>query len=39
MGAELKRIETQNNWEDIDDSKLAELLKTGEVEILFSETR
>lgn len=37
MGAELKRIETQNNWEDIDDSKLAELLKTGEVEIELDE--
>lgn len=37
MGAELKRIETPNSWEGIDDSKLAELLKTGEVEIELDE--
>lgn len=33
MGAELKKIERPNSWEGIDDSKLTELLKTGEVEI------
>ena len=33
MGAELKKMESDNSWEAIDDSKLAELLKTGEVEI------
>lgn len=39
MGAELKRIETPNSWEGIDDSKLAELLKTGEVEIELDEIK
>ena len=33
MGAELKRMTVINHWERIDDDKLAELLKTGEVEI------
>ena len=33
MGAELKRIENTSIWDGIDDSKLRELLKTGEVEI------
>ncbi|XRE42278.1 hypothetical protein ACIVBQ_000482 [Tenacibaculum discolor] len=39
MGAELKRIKTPNSWEGIDDSKLAELLKTGEVEIELGEIK
>jgi hypothetical protein len=39
MGADLKRIETPNLWEGIDDSKLAELLKTGEVEIDLNEIK
>ena len=39
MGAELKRIETPSSWEGIDDSKLAELLKTGEVEIELDEIK
>lgn len=39
MGADLKRIETPNSWEGIDDSKLAELLKTGEVEIDLNEIK
>ena len=39
MGAELKRMEAPNNWEGIDDSKLAELLKTGEVEIELDEIK
>ena len=39
MGADLKQIETPNIWEGIDDSKLAELLKTGEVEISIDEIK
>lgn len=39
MGAELKHIESPSIWEGIDDSKLAELLKTGEVEIELDEIK
>ncbi|MDZ7848659.1 MAG: hypothetical protein U5L96_19040 [Owenweeksia sp.] len=39
MGAELKKMETPNSWEGIDDTKLAELLKTGEVEIELDEIK
>lgn len=39
MGAELKPFKTPNIWDGIDDSKLAELLKTGEVEIDLDEIK
>jgi hypothetical protein len=39
MGAELKRIESTKDWDGIDDSKLAELLRTGEVEIEVDEIK
>ncbi len=39
MGAELKRIKTPNSWEGINDSKLDELRKTGEIEIELDEIK
>ncbi|WP_392347589.1 HNH endonuclease signature motif containing protein [uncultured Polaribacter sp.] len=37
MGAELKKIKSTNAWDNITDSKLAELLKKGEVEVSVDE--
>jgi len=39
MGAKLKMIKAPKEWQGIDDSKLAELLKTGEVEIDIDEIK
>jgi hypothetical protein len=39
MGAKLTRIKSPNSWEGINDSKLAELINTGEVEIDIDEIK